>query len=90
MKFTLVERIIHKLENVSNELVDRKKSKDYVTGFNEALRIVKWFKEKSDDKFEREAREFFIISDYEIRRNKGIYEKLERNRRRRLWIKIEL
>ena len=45
MKFTLVERIIHKLENVSNELVDRKKSKDYVTGFNEALRIVKWFKE---------------------------------------------
>lgn len=84
MNFTLVERIIHKMERVSNDLIREKKSQDYIAGFDSALRLVKWFKEKTDDKFEKEARELFIISDKEIERNKGIYEKLDRNRRRRL------
>ena len=84
MNFTLVERIIHKMEKVSKDLIKQKKSKDYIAGFNSALRLVKWFKEKSDDNFEKEARELFVISDKEIERNKGIYEKLDRNRRRRV------
>ena len=84
MNFTLVERIIHKMEKVSKDLINQKKSNDYIAGFNSALRLVKWFKEKSDDNFEKEARELFVISDKEIERNKGIYEKLDRNRRRRL------
>ncbi|WP_195954464.1 hypothetical protein [Clostridium tertium] len=83
MNFTLVERIIHKMEKVSKDLINQKKSNDYIAGFNSALRLVKWFKEKSDDNFEKEARELFVISDKEIERNKGIYEKLDRNRRRR-------
>ncbi|WP_460292822.1 hypothetical protein [Clostridium tertium] len=84
MNFTLVERIIHKMEKSSKDLINQKKSKDYIAGFNSALRLVKWFKEKSDDNFEKEARELFVISDKEIERNKGIYEKLDRNRRRRV------
>lgn len=84
MNFTLVERIIHKMEKVSKDLIRQKKSQDYISGFNSALRLVKWFKEKTDDNFEKEARELFIISDKEIERNKGMYEKLDRNRRRRL------
>ncbi|MDB1949197.1 hypothetical protein PMY35_15360 [Clostridium tertium] len=84
MNFTLVERIIHKMEKASKDLINQKKSKDYVAGFNSALKLVKWFKEKADDKFEKEARELFVISDKEIERNKGIYEKLDRNRRRRV------
>lgn len=82
MNFTLVERIIHKMEKVSKDLIKQKKSQDYIAGFNSALRLVKWFKEKADDKFEKEARELFIISDKEIQRNKGLYERLEKNKKR--------
>lgn len=76
MNFTLAERVIHKMEKVSKDIINQKKSEDYIAGFNSVLRLVKWFKKKSDDKFEKEARELFIISDREIQRNNGLYEML--------------
>lgn len=83
MRYTLIERIIHKMEQVEKFELKGKRSSEYIAGYRRALSLVIWFKNKSDEQFEVEAKEYFTITDEEIARNKGIYEKLTKNRRRR-------
>lgn len=83
MRYTLIERVIHKMEQVEKLEINNKRSKEYIAGYRRALSLVRWFKNKSDDQFEIEARHYFTITDEDIVRNKGIYEKLTKNRRRR-------
>lgn len=81
MRYSLIERVIHKMEKVEETEV-KNKSKDYINGYMRALSLVKWFRDMVDEQFETEARDYFKITDKDIERNKGVYEKLSRNRNR--------
>lgn len=81
MRYSLIERVIHKMEQVEKTEM-KSKSQDYINGYMRALSLVKWFRDMANEQFEAEARDYFKITNRDIERNKGVFEKLNRNRNR--------